>query len=271
METSSSSSCNNGGPAAEDLLELEEHWFFGNPLQGGRTKVMSRCFSDPCPSSNHSPADICLTKSSSSMAVAEACQEGEGSSKFTAPPQRGRNLLRTPSLPPYIGREEDPESEFSLSKLIRQASLSSSDELPPKHSSKVTKQGSSAPTPRAHRPKKKPEPEEVLSNGMELACDQAKMIIIKGSNDLESAKVQRFKDLGLGPDKKHQSPGEINPIPSLFQERKRVMIRRQYLPDQPWQLLQSSAPPSWVEKSSSAEAMKAQIKFWARAVASNAR
>lgn len=92
-------------------------------------------------------------------------------------------------------------------------------------------------------------------------------------SDLELEEVQGFKDLGFSFEKESLSPSIASIIPGL-QEKNRdeteedKASRRPYL-SEAW-LVQSSAPPipNWVSKKSSAD-MKEQIKFWARAVASN--
>lgn len=144
---------------------LEDCWFFGNLLQ--RKSRMLRSFSDPCSSSNYSQ-EILPGKS-----YEETYESIKKSDEFTrhnlvrAPsvpsslerqdqtpttkgidPQRSRSnrkassnsLVRAPSLPSSLETEEfqDEEIEFSMGKLIRQASLNYSDTLPPrKHAAKV--------------------------------------------------------------------------------------------------------------------------------------
>lgn len=98
-------------------------------------------------------------------------------------------------------------------------------------------------------------------------------------SDLEIEEVQGFKDLGFTFDNKDKiSPSVVNILPGLQEKKKEDMdlenkVRRPYL-SEAW-LVQSCAPPppptpNWAARKSS-EDMKAQIKFWARAVASNVR
>lgn len=65
---------------------------------------------------------------------------GLGRNKLTQKSSRN-GLLRTPSLPPNIGRKEvmtqDKESDHELSKLIHQVSLNPPDALPPRLNLKV--------------------------------------------------------------------------------------------------------------------------------------
>lgn len=98
----------------------------------------------------------------------------------------------------------------------------------------------------------------------------------KSLSDLESEEVQGFKDLGFTFDKKDLNPDLVNILPGL-QERnedatvaQEIGVRRPYL-SEAW-LTQSYTPPVPIwESKNSAEDMKAHIRFWARAVASNVR
>lgn len=114
------------------------------------------------------------------------------------------------------------------------------------------------------RHRKRPELESINMESFKETrhdlIDQTKMRK-KSPSDLEYQEVQGFRDLGFTFEKEEKSGIE----PAGEEE-----FRRPYL-SETWQV-QSSAPqvPNWVGKSS-AEDMKAQIKFWARAVASNVR
>lgn len=254
----------------EDLLE--ESWFFGNPLDKNTKKAILGCYSDPCPSSSSYSQEMLASNSSGgddSLSMKKVSSEGGFDHPPPSPPPctvvreeevrkekaimsksipglREHNLLRAPSLPPGIGREEDVESDFALSKLIRQASLDSPDVLPPRRNSKVMKQTSVVSR---HRQRKNPEPGSIdmeACNDMRRLCLDQNRIRRKSGSELESKEVRRFKELGFNFDNRDSNPSEDG----------------------------SSAPPipSWVDsKSSSAEDMKAQIKFWARAVAANVR
>lgn len=98
----------------------------------------------------------------------------------------------------------------------------------------------------------------------------------KSLSDLELEEVQGFKDLGFTFEKE-LSPTVVKMLPGLQEKKKpedlkqdHKVVRRPYL-SEAW-LVKSSAPPipNWAPKGST-EDMKAQIKFWARAVASNVR
>lgn len=208
-EPTNSSARNIGGgegneAAAVDLLE--EAWFFGNLLRSSR-KHMTRCLSDPCPSSSNCsnsgspsepkmkpdkessqeiplrvPAEKNLDRRNSSSkkliqdrplppppsspcgdqdnqfhmpsspektiqevwkeAVGGKASDGAESEPMYRSPRPV--LLRAPSLPPCIGREEVEDEEIlqtrshpRMSKSNRQSSLNISDLLPPQHPSKV--------------------------------------------------------------------------------------------------------------------------------------
>ncbi|XAR56510.1 hypothetical protein NMG60_11037030 [Bertholletia excelsa] len=263
FESSSTSSCRKDRVVPENLLE--DSWFFGNSLHG-RPKAMLRCFSHPSSSSSSSyiSAQEMMVKKkisggsssgsglvrSPSLPSSMAKEEGsERTRRSKSKVDSTHGLLRAPSLPPCIRREEeeeeeeDAESEFALSRLIRQASLNS-DVLPPRHTPKGVKQGSST-APR-HRPRRRPDQETIDMDG----CDQMRRQYLDQSKMRRSLSDlgEGFKDLGFRHDRK-----EMNET-------------------QPEEILTSPYQVSnWVDKSSSAEDMKAQIKFWARSVAANVR
>ncbi|XP_062096295.1 uncharacterized protein LOC133802075 [Humulus lupulus] len=313
-----------------DLL-LEESWFFGNLLINQKP-IMSRCFSDPSPSSitNISNEIIALTTNNTTTT---------------------RNLARTPSLPPNIGREEEEDDDGHLNRVVtklskkavepnevcclgkkkgsqekkkssssssscrsktiteprknmlvrtqtlptsmrkveivmsqdqeeinggirkpsRQASLNLADILPPRHNKGTSNSRNRAPK----------------NTGVEFDTDGSREMRRRYQNgknmrrslsDLEIEEVQGFKDLGFTFDNKDKlNPSVVNIIPGL-QEKKEEdnmglenKVRRPYL-SEAW-LTQSYGPPpppppSWALRKSSQD-MKAHIKFWARAVASN--
>lgn len=250
---------------AGDLLE--ECWFFENMLD--RKARMLRCHSDPCPSSSSVSQEMlvwnsCIEAPSPSRKQPidnnDSVQPKESESTQSS---SRHGLLRAPSLPPCIGRKE---SEPRTSKLTRQASLNSSDVLPPPHKSKgMMKQQYSM---QRHAPQRLP---KAMSLNTRYPS-QTKMT--KSLSDLECEEVQGFKDLGFSFDKEDLSPTVINILPGL-QEKNHVnsnddKVRRPYL-SEAWQVQDPAPPiPNWVVKNS-AEDMKTQIKFWARAVASNVR
>ncbi|XP_050139097.1 uncharacterized protein LOC126615323 [Malus sylvestris] len=303
---------------ANDLLE--ECWFFDNLLN--RKQKMLRCLSDP-----HSNSSDFGQEMSVKMNKAK---EGGGFS--------GPNLVRTPSLPLHIGRQEnvqvkqsggksgvrkltrqtshqkmlqtttsqppvcigrrtegvqDKESDIRRSKvngqpvrhnLLRTPSLPpclgreerNQESVPQRHKGLMT-QCSSIPR---YRPSKTTEGESnmISTNGikeMRRRCPN-QLTTRKSLSDLEIEELQGFKDLGFTFDKEELTPSVVNILPGL-QDKKRsedlnpAHVRRPYL-SEVW-LAQSSAapPPPNLGATQSAEDMKAQIKFWARSVASNVR
>ncbi|XWS10043.1 hypothetical protein CRYUN_Cryun39dG0042000 [Craigia yunnanensis] len=86
----------------------------------------------------------------------------------------------------------------------------------------------------------------------------------KSHSDLAFQELQGLKDLRFTFDKEDLSPDVVNLLPGLRQDE----VRRPYLSEA--RHVQSHAPtiPNCVDKNS-AEDMKAQLKFWAGAVAAN--
>ncbi|KAG4960764.1 hypothetical protein GLYMA_13G273200v4 [Glycine max] len=184
--------------------------------------------------------------------------------------RRKSKLLRTPSLPPSIGRDEKLQVyDTRPGRFHKQPSTPTQiDILPPRQTSK------SCSIPRC-RPARKTEVESFNKEGiMEMRRRYLNQKTMRRSlSDLEFEEVQGFKDLGFSFEKETLSPSLASILPGL-QEKKRdeteedKAARRPYL-SEAW-LVQSCAPaiPNWTSHKSSGD-MKVQIKFWARAVASN--
>ncbi|KAK1389288.1 hypothetical protein POM88_017466 [Heracleum sosnowskyi] len=330
----SSSSTTSYQQEVEPGSLLEECWFFENLLTCSKPK-MSRCNSDPCPSTNFDA----LTTNQEQFLMSNANSSStssikNGDSKFVAPKlvrapslpsnimaattveviqQNGRHdsgeiiqykpqaqaqavpppqntLLRAPSLPPppppppSIGRaedddeeEEDQESEFRLGRLIRQASLKSSDTfLPPRQ----TPKSSSI----ARRSRKKLLVDGNKDMGNQYQMNQTK----KGKlpSDIQKKEEERLEVLSAQfekqclenkvPTNKVSGLQDKSWSDQLDQDKK---FRRPYTmsDSSPRPLMRSSTSiPKWATAAAendkrSSQDMKAQIKFWARAVASNAR
>uniref|UniRef100_M1AXC4 Uncharacterized protein n=2 Tax=Solanum tuberosum TaxID=4113 RepID=M1AXC4_SOLTU len=166
-------------------------------------------------------------------------------SKHTS--QAQGNLQRAPSLPVFAKVEgiHDEENEFSMGKLIRQASLNNARVLPPKHTSKGLTRSPSISSITKHHLRRKQGQESKTRNS---------------SNGLEVEDLQGFKNLDLNNEKKNSISKFANTsTPGLIEKNKKKpdglsdldKIRRQpYSPE---------------------DHMKEQIKYWARAVASNVR
>ncbi|KAL1563730.1 hypothetical protein AAHA92_06160 [Salvia divinorum] len=190
---------------------LEECWFFGNLLETKLKPRMVRSLSDPCSSWGKSYEETYETIKKGSR---RRSLNRKGSSS-----EKKSSLVRAPSLPTSLDfeDEEEEEVEFSMGKLIRQASLNT-------------------------RPPPSPSP----SPPTQIASNKASPSL----NRLEIEELQGFKDLGLI----DKELSRINMVPRTeeYQERR--------------------APP--LPRSGGKRApddIKAQIKFWARAVASNVR
>lgn len=258
---------------------LEEGWFFGNLLD--RKKYMLRSYSDPCTSSNTSHE---ILSEKSYEETYESIKKLSVGTEFDQPnlirvpsmprtkkSNKGRgkcvDLLRAPSLPTRFGEDEfqDEESEFSMGKLIRQASLNHSDrQTTPKD---MTRRSS---IPR-HSPQRKPDMETIGMEGYsetkpKYLIDQT-IKIQKSLSDLKIDDIRGFKDSSLSYNKRDST---MNVISTLEEYEEKNTRRTPYF-SEAWRG-QSSVPPipKWVGKRSN-EDMKAQIKFWARAVASNVR
>ncbi|XP_074318940.1 uncharacterized protein LOC141655786 [Silene latifolia] len=203
-----------------------------------------------------------------------------------------RRLERTPSLPPCRGTSKglsvasevqngrkvsvelspflQEKGPIGMVRLTRRASMDSSF-LPPKYtSSKGTKQ--SALNSKNKTLKKLEEP----NNNIE----QPKTETLAKSRRSPNDDLQRFKDLGFSSDGNGVGPNMTHKLPGL-QRRASLdpQVSRVRRPNvsEPWRKPSSpsfgpSPVPKWADhKASSAQDMKAQIKFWARAVASNVR
>ncbi|KAK2638911.1 hypothetical protein Ddye_026706 [Dipteronia dyeriana] len=191
------------------------------------------------------------------------------------------NLHRTPSLPSYFGKE-DKESEARMSNLIHQAFSTSSNILPKSHTSKGLTRSYSISR---YQPPRSSEAERHHNNMNGSNKDISRRCLInqnksrkKSTSDLDSEEVQGFKDLGFTFEKQELSPSVVNILPGLQEKNnnnnREVKLRRPYM-SEAW-LSNNFAPPppppppipNWATKNS-AQDMKAQIKFWARVVASN--
>ncbi|PIA35075.1 hypothetical protein AQUCO_03600024v1 [Aquilegia coerulea] len=117
--------------------------------------------------------------------------------------------------------------------------------------------------PRAYKPK------DILQRSL-----SQNIKISKSPSELEIEEVQGFKDLGFDFEKIDLNPTVKNIIPGLqikkpddWNEQK---VRRPYL-SEAW-IVQRSTPlmPDWIDPGSAGD-IKKQLKYWARAVASNMR
>ncbi|KAK4387101.1 hypothetical protein Sango_2580700 [Sesamum angolense] len=261
---------------------LEECWFFGNLLR--RKPRMLRSFSDPCTSFDYSQENLpgkSYEETYAAIKNEEARRPGPGPGGRQSLLERqggdprkskpdgkasGNRLVRAPSLPTSLEKEEfhDEENEFSMGKLIRLASMNHRDNLPPRlHSANKGVTPSSSVS--RQRSRRKSEAESMKLEGLEA---------IKPQPTGNQAKTQKsrsavdFKDLtesGFDLERRNLSPDVV----SIENEEKMARRAAWGVPPPPPPLASGSV--SKVGGKRSNEDMKAQIKFWARAVASNVR
>ncbi|KAK6934219.1 hypothetical protein RJ641_034374 [Dillenia turbinata] len=274
---------------------LEEAWFFGNSLR--KKKSIPRCFSDPCPSlglnrdmlvrddssrKNSSSTEddfgdpLLVAKKEAGEEDAEIVQEKEENPQvitFSPIDHVGfarHGLLRSPSLPPNIGNQKEIHTKNDLpmprTNLTRRASMNSSEVLPPRQKGFPKHRGRN----RADLAR--------MSTG---SFNEMRRRFLTQSNtrkslsDLEFEEVQGFKDLGFTFEKEDLNPSVISILPGLKEKNhdesdEEHRVRRPYLSEAWIEQCTSPPIPSHIENKS-VEDMKAQIKFWARAVASNVR
>ncbi|KAK1396997.1 hypothetical protein POM88_006860 [Heracleum sosnowskyi] len=233
-------------PEPENLLE--ECWFFGNLLLDSKSK-MSKSYSDLGPSNYNTRKEMSVIKSERSSS-ATPMKDPKGDDMYHPVKEKHNsgitqnNLIREQSLPPRLTRQaedEDEESDFMLGRLIRQASLNSSHNLPPRDNSEA--ESSSFPT--KYRPKKRRD--QLESNNMDM----------KDKNLSDGTKIRtRSSDIEV------KSLKTLSSIQGNSRDKTKEKMITKYSP----------AIPNWcdseIEKRSSQD-IKAEIKFWARAVASN--
>ncbi|XP_074290368.1 uncharacterized protein LOC141617092 [Silene latifolia] len=181
--------------------------------------------------------------------------------------QKGEKLCRNMSVESSSLLQEKGPIPIAMTKLTRRASIDSSLMLPPKYNSKGTKQNPS--NSKNKTPRKK---EETKMNNNPAKIDHSNIQAIdnkiksqKSISALEIKELQGFKDLGFSTDNKDVSS-------SVTQIRPRQLQRKASLDSKVMKPYFSDPPPAhdWVDpKATSSQDMKAQIKFWARAVASN--
>ncbi|KAL8144115.1 hypothetical protein V2J09_017147 [Rumex salicifolius] len=270
---------------------LEDGWFFGNFLNSKAKMV--RCNSDPAPSSSKTKEEMFGAKKNSaesnsllrtpSLPPKLGKEEKDWAEDEDNSPRMGDlirqampcKLKKTPSLPPFrIKKEAVSNENVALTpkcKLTRRSSLDPSILLPPKVNSKSMKLNFSAPNTSKNLQQKRTD-----SRSLERSMS------LKALSDKE---VQGFQDLGFRFHRKDLCPSFVNNLSTLSikeepneegeaDDTDRRLKKSPSL-SEAWIATQkrtNSLPiPKWGETKSSSEDMKAQIKFWARAVASNVR
>ncbi|KAF9666583.1 hypothetical protein SADUNF_Sadunf16G0243900 [Salix dunnii] len=254
----------NIGRSEEKIQETERY-----TSASGMSRQLTRQFSDQI--LIQKPTSVKKKEGISHEKTANHATGNYRRSKMVAGGQSSmHSLMRTPSLPPYIGREETNEEsdsdEITMSKLIRQAMPLSSDILPRQHSSKMI-----LPKYRPPRNSSEVESGDELHN---ISSETRHSRFPKNQRKLEKS-MSNLEFHGV----KGLNPPSMVEIFAGLQEKKIYIKRNQdkarepYPSSNPWQVNSCAcAPPIpvWVSKDSSQE-MKAQIKFWARSVASNVR
>ncbi|CAN4102930.1 unnamed protein product [Withania somnifera] len=167
-------------------------------------------------------------------------------SQLLLPKASQHTLQRAPSLPVFAKREgiHDEENEFSMGKLISQASLNHAKVLPPKHNSKGLTRSPSISSITKHHLRRKQ-----VQESMTINC----------SNGLEVEDLQGFKNLDLNNEKEYSTTKFANTTPGLKDKNNKKPVGLS-------ELDKTRRPPYSTE-----DHMKEQIKYWARAVASNVR
>ncbi|EXB75041.1 hypothetical protein L484_012165 [Morus notabilis] len=206
-----------------------------------------------------------------------SCSRSKSNTNSQQPP-RNNLLTRAQTLPPLTSirkvemnqdhHDQETTNEKIMTKSSLQASLNLADILPPRHN-----KGSS----RYRSPRTAGLLEDINTDGSK----EMRRRYFKGRNlgrslsELEIEEVQGFKDLGFKFDNKDLlSPNVVNILPGLQERKEEDMglqnkVRRPYL-SEAWMAQSAPPTPNWAASRSSQE-MKAQIKFWARSVASNVR
>lgn len=143
----------------------------------------------------------------------------------------------------------------------------------------------SSSIPKKIRPRKKPDELERINMegckemGHQYLTNQAK--IRRRSSDIQTKEAEGYKALSLEVEKQGSKQGVANKFPSLqekgswLKSDEKMAARRPYNLSEAWNV-KSSTPsiPKCAAADNdkmSAQDMKAKIKFWARAVASNVR
>ncbi|KAJ8765236.1 hypothetical protein K2173_011916 [Erythroxylum novogranatense] len=191
-----------------------------------------------------------------------------------------QNLLRTPSLPPCIGREleelEGNEGDITMSRLIRQA-MPNTWAIQPRNRA-PNKRVEQSPSMPKYRPSRNTDMESFNASRPKETKQQLKRTTsMKMPRDLESDEVQGFRDLGFTFDKKDLDPRVMAILPGLQDKQSQdhggqEEVRKPYAYlSESWYGQSCATPIPICSFKNAAQDMKTQLKFWARAVASNVR
>ncbi|KAK9674473.1 hypothetical protein RND81_12G234900 [Saponaria officinalis] len=198
------------------------------------------------------------------MSSLPPCRVANEVSSVVLRAQQGGKLSRKVAPPPLVVEEK------GMARLSRGASIDSSMFLPPKYTSKGTKQSASN---FKNKQLKKLGPSNMNNPTQNdppkiQTLDQTKPQ--KSPIDLRPEEVQGFKDLGFSVDDIEISPNRSQPRHGL---QRGLSLDSKRAGPKPSSGLSGlpSVPKRADPKDSSSQDIKAQIKFWARAVASNVR
>ncbi|CAL9170669.1 unnamed protein product [Musa hybrid cultivar] len=299
------------GVVVEPTALLDEYWFFHNALESRRrppprilppTPPPSKAKEDVGSSISHHEGSITRRPSGFDGKPARKLLRApsmpsyrtrqEESSDMACPRRKvadgGNALVRAPSLPAYCDDRDDatPRDVRDRSRTTRssklQHCLSSCDDQrrPQPASGCATTPNPSIPRFRPPRDwKEEASNYKYFAGHTRLFSDASYMRSIQGKkwrsySDLESFEIQGFKDLGFVFDEEASKAGLSDVIPGLRERRNsddgHGRVPRPYL-SEAW-FVERSAPPrlEWAEKRSATD-MKEQLRFWARAVACNAK
>ncbi|KAJ4872102.1 Uncharacterized protein Rs2_46257 [Raphanus sativus] len=175
----------------------------------------------------------------------------------------GGSLQRTQTLPSYIGREDvgnefqDQETDDSrMGFLIREAIASSSSEFTP--TKQNTPKSSSIPRPKPPRHSRSEEAiQEMVAKSQRSPRGKT---LRKTLSSVDTKELLMLKELDITEPETNQANDE--------EEQRRVP--RAAVKSRSAAVVVGQPIPIWVPKESRRD-MKAQIKFWARTVASNVR
>lgn len=271
---------------------LEDSWFFGNLLHT-KPRAISRCYSD-LTSSSCSPIHPLPPLCSNQEAIVKLKERKNSSfSSRKQPPIAPRSLTRTPSLPDsvetrsFLMKNTNPSCNLMASVV----GTNQEDAIEPKGSSFSS---------RKQRPVARPTLAKTpyMPNSIETQSFVAKtpyMSTSVGESDQEDQEEDQESEFTLGrlirqasmnsshtsnpPRQKPKAMVEnLGKTPELGREKISEMRKMERSRSKNTKNCGKNKngggapviPGGWVDKSSS-EDMKAHIKFWARAVASNVR
>ncbi|KAG7577313.1 hypothetical protein ISN45_Aa03g016020 [Arabidopsis thaliana x Arabidopsis arenosa] len=176
----------------------------------------------------------------------------------------GGGLQRTQTLPSYLGREgdvnefqdqeiDDSRMGFLIREAIASSSSSSSSGFTP--TKQNTPKISSIPR---HRPPRNSRSEDAIQElVVKSQRSPNRKTLRKTLSSIETKDIQMLKDLDIESEKKQDEEEKQRSVPRATAKTRSTAVVGQPI-------------PVWVPKDSRKD-MKAQIKFWARTVASNVR